>query len=72
MQYIKGDAIDMMLANFLKSKAEEGDPLLWAESIQYIGEGFYMFGNTKVHLRCINDRLVGTKSPFHKYILTIF
>lgn len=64
-----------MLANYLKkqdkSQTKEEDvvlpglpiyilKLIFVESIVRISAGQYMFGNMKVHLRCVNGYLVGT------------
>ena len=52
----KEDSLDVMLASFLNGQEME---LVPSEHIQRVGNGVYIFGTTKVQLRCINGKLIG-------------
>lgn len=47
----------MMLADFISD--EKSDSLPLPDTIERLGHGKYVFGITKVHLKCVNDTLVG-------------
>jgi hypothetical protein len=52
----KEDSLDVLLASFLNGQEME---LIPSEHIQRVGNGVYIFGTTKVQLRCINGKLIG-------------
>lgn len=52
----KDDPLDMFLASFLNGQEKEFIP---SENIKRVSSGVYIFGTTKVHLRCINGKLIG-------------
>lgn len=52
----KDDPLDMLLASFLNGQEKEFIP---SENIKRVSSGVYIFGTTKVHLRCINGKLIG-------------
>lgn len=54
----KDDPLDMFLASFLNGQEKEFIP---CENIKRVSSGVYIFGTTKVHLRCINGKLIGKK-----------
>jgi len=56
----QNDQVDQMLASYLKKQdtTTREQEIILPESIIRLGSGMYMFGNMKVHLRCVNGYLV--------------
>jgi len=54
----KDDQIDQMLANFLRKHEIKEEDVELPDSIRRVSPGKYVFGNMKVHLRCVNGYLV--------------